>query len=197
MVLKGGLIELGDCIQGAFATPSAAAGGDLEALFDSTLGSAADNITYTAELQASTYGYFVLQASGNVEQQTAINLVFDGATSSEYNYWGATYSNSSVRTALAAISQTTLPVATTTVVAASDDKNNFFLECVFSIDSIITDAVNGTSTFTNFYHGLAETLKFNTWGLLGTAGEINSIALSAPTQDFNSGSRMRIWGAKV
>ena len=123
--------------------------------------------------------------------------MFDGATSSEYNYWGATYSNSSVRTALAAISQTTLPVATTTVVAASDDKNNFFLECVFSIDSIITDAVNGTSTFTNFYHGLAETLKFNTWGLLGTAGEINSIALSAPTQDFNSGSRMRIWGAKV
>jgi len=175
---------------------AAAGGGDLVALFDSTLGSAADEIKYTAELKDDVYGYFVLECDGDLEQQTAVNLVVDAATSAEYNYWGATYSSSSVRTALSGSGQTTLPVATTTVVTESAT-NDFSLRSVFSIPSTQPTGISGYSTYLNYYSGLVQTISYNTWGTLSTSGEINSIALSAPTQDFSTGTRMRIWGAKV
>jgi len=188
---KGGLIELGDCIQGAFAKAAAATSASFELLDYEDFSADAASYTFTpsSALTSEDYGEFLIAISGKTDAVNAIpTIIFSGSASNVYAT-GATIASDGARTALAVSGVAPINIGNATTFPSA----NLGFTCLISltINSVI-GYITGYMQTVNASNLFSE----QKWFEVG-ASNIDSVEIEmTSTGKFKADTRFSMWGLK-
>jgi len=191
-VLKEGRIELGDCIQGAFAEAAAAASVSFELLDYEDFSADAASYTFTpaSALTADNYSQFIIAISGKTDAVNAIPTIIFSASASNIYATGATIAGNGTRTALAVSGVAPLSIGNATTIPSA----NINFTCLISM------TINPTA---NYLTGYMTTMNVD--GILSeqkwfevSASNISSVEIEmSSTGKFKADTRFAIYGLKT
>ena len=182
---------MGDCIQGAFATAAAAAGGSLELLDYEDFSADAADYTFTpsSALTSADYGQFIIAIAGKTDAVNGIpTIIFSSSTTNIY-YTGETVAGNGTRTALAGSDTGIINIGNATTIP--DANKSFTCFITLSINTV-AGYITGFMQTGNVDNVLSETKYFEV-----QASNIDSIEINmTSTSKFKADTRFVVFGLK-
>jgi len=188
---KEGRIELGDCIQGAFAKAAAATSASFELLDYEDFSADAADYTFTpsSALTADDYGEFLIAIAGKTDAVNAIPTIIFSDSASNVYYTGATIASNGVRTALTGSDTGIINIANATTISTAETQFQAFISLAINP---IAGYITGNMESFNIDSIRSEKKFFEV-----QASDIDKVEINmTSTGKFKADTRFAMWGLK-